>query len=381
MDSANLKTQLSAPSRFGTLAWIKSEWFSLVIFLVLAAFPFLYALITGTSVVSGPSRFWQGQLIAFFIMAVYAMSYDLLIGFTGILSFGHAAFFGGGAYAMALWLTHATPAIASRYRIDLPGGTNITLEILFVAGVLLVIVISILLGLLFSAASARVKGRVYFAMVSLAIAESLHILSKATDFVKWTGADDGLHGVPVPVWINPTQNRLLFYFVALAFVVLMYLLARRVVNSPAGRVFVAVRDNESRVRMIGYNPGVFRTLAFVTSSVIAGLAGGLYSMWTMSATPSMTSAVTTINALIMTILGGIGTLTGPLLGAGLMQVFSQFFYQWFGPRWPLVFGLIFILLVLFLPYGVIGTWQQKRLGWKQGWTRLLKRFLGGTGQS
>ena len=84
----------------------------------------------------------------------------------------------------------------------------------------------------------------------------------------------------------------------------------------------------------------------------------------------MTSAVTTINALIMTILGGIGTLIGPILGAGLMQIVGQFFYQWFGARWPLVFGLIFIALVLFLPYGVVGTYRLKRLEWKQGWQRL-----------
>jgi ABC-type branched-subunit amino acid transport system permease subunit len=224
------------------------------------------------------------------------MSYDLLFGYTGILSFGHAAFFGGGAYAMALWLTHAVPSIASRYRISLPGGANITIEILFIIGVLLVIVVSILLGLLFSAASARVKG-VYFAMVSLAVAESL----------------------------------------------------------------------------------VYRMVAFVTASVIAGLAGGLFSLWTMSATPSMTSAIMTINALIMTILGGIGTLTGPLLGAGLMQVFSQFFYQWFGPRWPLVFGLIFILLVLFLPYGIIGTWRQKSGDLKAARQRLWGMLFGGKG--
>jgi len=137
------------------------------------------------------------------------------------------------------------------------------------------------------------------------------------------------------------------------------------VDSPAGRVFVAIRENESRVRMIGFNPVVFRSIAFMTAAIIAGLAGALFSLWNMSATPTMTGAIMTINALIMTILGGIGTLIGPILGAGLMQIVGQFFYQWFGPRWPLVFGLIFIALVIFLPYGVIGTWQQKQHAVKQ----------------
>jgi branched-chain amino acid transport system permease protein len=190
-----------------------------------------------------------------------------------------------------------------------------------------------------------------------------------TDFVKWTGADEGLHGIPVPLWLNPTQHRLRFYFVALIFLLVMFFFLRRVVNSPTGRVFVAVRENESRTRMIGYNPGTYRTLAFVIAAISAGLAGALFSLWNMGATPTMTSALTTINALIMVILGGIGTLVGAILGAGLMQILGQFLYEWFGARWPLVFGLLFIALVLFLPYGIVGTYRLRSASWKTGWAR------------
>jgi len=283
--------------------WIKHQWARLLFLIALFLFPFVFSWLAGSPIDAGPPKFWQGQLIVIFVMAVYAMSYDLLIGYTGILTFGHAAFFGGGAYAMALFLTHVAPDIVANYRITLPGGANITEGLLLVVGVSLALVVTILLGLLFSAVSARVKGH-YFAMITLAMAEALYIFSKATDFVEWTGADEGLHGVPVPAWINPTQFRLRFYFVALIFAILMYLVTRRIVNSPTGRVFIALRENESRVRMIGYNPAVYRALAFVTSAVIAGLAGALYSLWTMSATPTMTGVNTTINALLMTILGG-----------------------------------------------------------------------------
>lgn len=351
---------------------LRSQWPGLAVLAVLVLFPFIYGVIAGGGASSGPARYWQGQLIAVFILAVYAMSYDLLMGYTGILSFGHAAFFGGGAYTISLWLTHAMPRIAGKT----PGGT--TEAGLFLLGVVLVVVVSALLGLLFSTVSIRVKG-VYFAMITLAIAEAIFILSKATDFVQWTGADEGLHGIPVPAWLNPTQFRTRFYYIALAFMVLMYLLLRRIVNSPTGRVFVAIRENESRARMIGYNPAVYRTVAFVISAVVAGLAGAFFSLWNLSATPSMTSAVTTINALIMTILGGIGTLVGPMLGAGLMQAFSQFFYQWFGARWPLMFGIVFILLVMFLPYGIVGTWQMRRYDLQQGWRRLFQPLRGETG--
>lgn len=351
-------------------AWLKQGWSALLLLVGLILFPFAFSWLTGSTVHAGPPKFWQGQMVLVFIMAVYAMSYDLLMGYVGILSFGHAAFFGGGAYATALFMAHVAPDILSQYRITFIGGLDITEPLMLLAAGLIAIAVSILLGLLFSVVSARVSG-VYFAMITLAIGEAIHILSKATDFVEWTGADQGLHGVPAPEWINPTHYRLRFYFVTLAFAVLMYLVARRVVNSPTGRVFVALRENESRARMIGYNPAVYRTLAFVISAIIAGLAGSVFSLWTSSATPTMTGSNTTIDALIMTILGGTGTLIGPMLGAALMEISGHFFYQWFGARWPLVFGLIFIALVMFLPYGIVGTWRRRAPQIKKGWRQLI----------
>lgn len=351
---------------------LQHSYGALLLLAALILFPFVFARVAGTSVSEGPAKYWQGQLITVFIMAIFAMSYDLLLGYTGILTFGHAAFFGGGAYTMALFLTHVAPGLVKTYRVSLPGGLDITEPSVFALAVLLVVGVSLALGLLFSIVSVRVKG-VYFAIITLAMAEAIHILSKATDFVKWTGADEGLHGVPVPAWINPTQYRLRFYFIALAFAVVMYWFARRVVQSPTGRVFVAIRENESRARMIGYNPALFRTIAFVVSALIAGLAGALFAVWTVSATPSMTSAVTTVNALIMTILGGMGTLVGPMIGAAVLEFFGQFLYQWFGARWPLVFGIIFIVLVMFLPYGIVGTWRLRSSQWKRRWSLRRQR--------
>lgn len=354
--------------------WIKSHWPMLAMLGVFIIFPFAFGWITGSSPTLGPSKYWQGQLITFFILAVYAMSYDLLFGYTGILSFGHAAFYGGGAYTMALFYKHFVPKILAEGNFHIQiGSINFTEGLLFIFAIVLVILVTILLGLVFSMVSVRVKG-VYFAMITLAMAEAVYILSKATDFVKWTGADEGLHGVPVPEWINPNSHRLQFYFIALIFLVVMYLVMKRIVQSPTGKVMVAVRENENRVRMIGYNPGTYRSVAFLVSGVIAGLAGGLTALWNLGATPNMTAAITTINALIITILGGMGTLIGPIIGAGIMQLIGQFFYQWFGPRWPLVFGILFIVLVMFLPYGIVGTYRLKKFAWKQGWQRFIDLF-------
>jgi branched-chain amino acid transport system permease protein len=357
-------------------AGMKRDAGMLVMLVVFIAFPFVFSWLSGDATTAGISKYWQGQLIAFFILAVYAMSYDLLIGYSGILSFGHAAFFGGGAYAMAIFYKHVVPGWLAdgKFHIQI-GSLDLTQLVIFLIAMLLVAVVVILIGLLFTIVSVRVKG-VYFAMITLAMANALYILSKATDFVKWTGADEGLHGVPFPDWMNPNTHRLTFYFITLGFLVVMYLVMRRVVNSPTGRVMVAIRDNEDRVSMIGYNPAVYRSAAFLISGLVAGLAGAMNAVWNLGATPNMASALTTINALIITILGGMGTLIGPILGSGIWQLISLFFYDWFGARWPLVFGLLFIVLVIFLPYGVVGTYRLRRLEIRAGWKRLLGLLTG-----
>lgn len=139
-----------------------------IIFVVLAfAFPFIFSLLGQTSLTEGINKFWQGQLINFFIMAVFAMSYDLLIGYAGMLSFGHAASFGGGAYTVALLLTHVAPGILKSYQIFI-GNLNITEIVILIMCFLAAILVSILIGLLFSVSAMRVKGA-YFAMLTLAL--------------------------------------------------------------------------------------------------------------------------------------------------------------------------------------------------------------------
>jgi len=149
---------------------------------------------------------------------------------------------------------------------------------------------------------------------------------------------------------------------------------KRFVNSPTGHVIIAIRENEDRIRMIGYNPVIYRTIAFVVASIFAGFAGALYSIWNISASPTMLSVVTTVNALIMAIIGGMGTLVGPIFGAAVSQVIQQFFYTWFGARWPLVFGLLFIVIVMFVPYGIVGTYRLHAADIRQGRERLVKLF-------
>jgi len=155
-------------------------------------------------------------------------------------------------------------------------------------------VLTALQGLVIGALSLQVKG-VYFAMVTLAFAEMFFILSEATDFKDWTGAEDGLHGVPVPAYLSPTHERLRFYYFALAFMLLMYVLAHRLVNSPTGRVIIAIRENERRAAMLGYNTFVYKLIAVAFSGVLAGLAGGFNALWNLNASPTVMSVGTTVD--------------------------------------------------------------------------------------
>ncbi len=320
----------------------------------LIAFPYLAALLTGASVSEGGSKFWQSLLIEVFIMAIYAMSYDILMGYTGILSFGHAMFFGTAAYAAGIAIKH----------FHWPFGW----------AVVLVLCTAIVQGLIVGVVSLRVKG-VYFAMVTLAFAEFFAILASGADLRAYTGAEDGLHGMAVPAFIDPTSQRLRFYYLALAVLVLAFLALRRIVNSPTGRVFVAIRENEARAQMLGYNTIIYKLIAIAVAGLMAALAGLLQVMLNSSATPSLLGVNLTIDALLMTIIGGVGTLIGPALGAAVLQLLGYWLSNVFGQAALLVIGLIYILLVLFVPYGIVGAWQQRglrRAAWRDGWRRLLK---------
>ncbi len=317
---------LPTAARPGALAWARREWLPLAILALLVIAP---PLIPG-----GLGRFFQGQLIAVFILAIYAMSYDLLMGYTGIISFGHALFFGAGAYLTADALEHGWLPFAA-----------IPLAVALLAAGL-----ALLLGLL----SLRVKG-VYFSMVTLAFAEIAHIIVRGTDRL---GLENGMFGLEVPAWIDPNSQRLTFYFVALGLLALAYTLLRAVAASPAGHVFAAIRENEGRAQALGYNTLRYKLAALVISGMLAALAGWLSALFYLSASPTSLSVGTTINGLLIVIIGGVGTLIGPALGAALYTLIGYVLQNMF-TQWQLIFGVVYVLLVLFLPRGLAGLWRKR----------------------
>jgi branched-chain amino acid transport system permease protein len=340
------------------VGWLKSNLVLLVIVIILVALPFVIALANGDSIgdvltnESGNSKFIQGLLIEVFILAVFAISYDLVLGITGLISFGHAMFFAVGAYLTGVLLKSF-------------GWT-------LLPTILAVIVAGVVQALLFSIVLPRVKG-ITFALVTLGMASVFDIIIGTRELAPYTGADVGLQGIPRPEVLDPLA-RLRFYFIALAFTVLIYLLSRRFVDSPTGRVCIAIHNNEGRARMLGFNTFYFKLAALTVASITAALAGLLNALYKPIVSPEIASMGYTVDALLIILIGGMGTLSGAMVGAALYRLLDFYLFKWFGEAAGFMLGAIYVIFVLFVPYGIVGTWKLRGLHWRQGWQDLLQRF-------
>lgn len=287
------------------------------------------------------------------IFAALVASYDVLIGYTGIVSFGHAMFFGFGAYGVAL-------AVG---RLGTPTYGHLALG--FAAAVSVSAVVAIVIG----AFSLRVKA-IFFAMITLAFAEFALIL--AVQASAFTGGEDGIS----PRFPGVLGSRAVTYYVVLAIALVLFALMSRFVHSPLGRILQAIRDNELRAEALGFRTFVFQSAASAFGSVVATILGGCYAMWVGYVNPESTLGIhIMLDILLMVIIGGIGTLYGGLIGAaflltaqttlpGLRAVGAALFpgsewVQRLTERWPLYFGVLFVLVVFFFPRGVIGTVRER----------------------
>jgi branched-chain amino acid transport system permease protein len=330
--------------------------------LLLIAVPFLLAWSTDSSVcLRGKAFFWQSIFVDVFILAILAISYNLMFGFAGVVSFGHAAFFGTGAYTVGLLMRH--------------------LEWPWWAAMLAALVGGVLIALIKGVVGLRIRG-LYFALFTLAFAEVFHLLAGNRILVRLTGAEDGFT-FAVPDWLNMTQNRLFYYYVSLLALIFAFLLVRRLMQSPTGRILMALRDNEERAQMLGYNTFYAKLIAIVIAGTMASGAGVLRALALKGASPNVLSLDFTINPLLMMIIGGQGTFAGPVIGAFGLRLTEQIlrdtivtaggFTVNIGERWALILGTIFIISVMVFPYGIVGTWYKKELNTLQGWRRLLRR--------
>lgn len=333
----------------------------LITILALSFLPFVVGLFEGASPAEvwlnqgGTAKFMEGLAIEIFILAIFALSYDLLFGITGFLSLGHSMFFATGAYLAGILLKN----------FSLPLGVT------FLWVLLAAIVNAILFGLVLP----RVKG-ITFALVTLGIASAFHILIMSRELGDFTGADVGLQGVPIPAFISPATERLRFYFIALALVIFFFLVYKRFVSSPVGRVCVAIRENEDRALMLGYNTFLFKLAALTLSSLTASVAGIVHLLYQPIVSPNTAGLGYTIMALLVVLIGGVGTLNGALIGAVVYRLLDFGLRRYLGEIASFVNGAIYILIVLFLPYGIVGTWRLRSFNIRKGWERLLSYFSG-----
>ena len=307
----------------------------------------LYALLLVALVVAPFVGVYPVFMMKLLCYALFASAFNLLLGYTGLLSFGHAAFFGFSAY------------IAGYCMRDM----GLTPELGLIAGTLT----GALLGWIFGALAIRRQG-IYFAMITLALAQMVYFVCLQ---VKFTGGEDGLQGVPRGKLFDllPLENDLTMYYLALVIAVAAFALIARVIHSPFGQVLKGIKENEPRALSLGYEVNRFKLLAFVISAALSGLAGSLKTLSLGFATLTDVHWSTSGAVILMVLLGGVGTRSGPMVGAALVVLLEDKIgdlgrllagitrIDWFntlGESVTIVTGLMFVVCVLTFRRGVMG---------------------------
>ena len=321
----------------------RSRWLTVVLLLILiglAVAPFAFP---------GAKSLNVAAKICVFI--VLAASFDLLLGYTGIVSFAHTMFFGIGAYGVAIALT--------RMGTNGWGGGWEAVAVGVVCALALAILLAVLIGLF----SLRVR-TIFFAMITLAVASAFAVLASQLSDI--TGGEDGLN-YRLPTALRPAfrllegvNGRVLDYYLVYAVSLAVVLALLRIVNSPFGSVLMAIRENPFRAEAIGYRTVVYRTLASCIAAAAAALAGALLALWSSSVTPDTSlSFDIMVDILLMVVIGGMGTMYGAAIGAVLLVLAQNYLQNLVGDRWLLWLGVAFILCVYFFPTGIVGRLRRK----------------------
>jgi len=312
---------------------IRNEGVPVAIFAAIAlTMPLWFPLIGG----------YSGLDTKILIFVIFVLGFDLLLGFTGYLSFGHAAFFGTSAYTTGLTLLHYSPEIIPAMAMS----------------VLVTFVLALFMGLLLT----RRTG-MYFAILTLAFASMLYRAALSI-FSDWTGGDNGLTGLPTPELFGvPLQGTRVFLLVA-AFAIVGFWIALRIARSPFGLMLRAIKSNQQRLAYTGIDVSLYKLGGFIVSALYGGVAGSLmviyepyvathFLHWTMSG-----------EVVIMAVIGGVGTLVGPMIGAGFMMYFENVASVWLGEQWLLVLGVVFVVIMMFLPGGFMEGGRRVRAWWR-----------------
>ncbi len=287
-----------------------------------------------------PQLVYPVFLMKVLCFALFACAFNLLLGYVGLLSFGHAAFFGSASYITA-------------YSVK-------ALNFSPVIGILLGVAVSSLLGLVIGWLAIRRSG-IYFAMITLGFAQVVYFLSLQLQF---TGGEDGIQGVPrgtLVGLIDLKDTMSMYYFVLVIFLCGFWLIYRTI-NSPFGQVLKAIRENEPRARSLGYDTDKYKLMAFVISAALSGMAGGTKSLVFQLASLTDVSWHMSGEVVLMTLLGGMGTVLGPAVGALLVVTLNNYLAG-FGSWVTIIIGVIFVSCVLAFRKGIVGEILEKFRSW------------------
>jgi len=303
----------------------RQNWVLIAVLVLLALVP-----LTG-------SRYYVFLLTDVLIFGLFAVSLNLLLGYTGLVSFGQAAYFGIGAYAYALLIKKAGLTFGVAFALTGLSGAAAALIIGFFC--------------------VRLT-KIYFAMLTLAFSQIVWAI-----IFKWnslTGGDTGIYGIDFPEFIGSKTK---FYYFTLIVVVVSVFLLRRIVNSPFGRILTTIRDNPERTESIGINVKLFQLLAFIISGFFSAISGGLFAIFNHSIFPDFCYWPISAEVLIMTLLGGMYSFFGPMVGAGVL-LYLRLEVTSYTQYWPFILGSILVLLLFFFPGGIVGFFQDQIKRWR-----------------
>ena len=277
------------------------------------------------------SAYIQSMVIKILVFGIFALSLNILWGYTGLFSLGHAAYFGVAGYTSGILLVNLG---IKNFWITAP------------AGVLTAVVFAAILAV----PALRMSGA-YFLMVTLAMGEL--IFSVAEKWRSVTHGGDGLVGISLPnLHLGFTMNNLYFYYLVFIFFIVCGFLIYRIVNSPFGDALQGIRENEPRMRSLGYNTWLYKYMAFVVGGLFAGVAGVLFGHFTGIMAPGHIGIMTSTLVMLMVILGGSSVIFGPVLGAAIVLILEHVASIYAPERWPLILGAVFVMAVMFLRGGI-----------------------------
>ena len=290
------------------------------------------------------SSFWVNLATQALIFGLFALSINLISGYGGMVTLGHAGLLGVAAYGLGILTVNSGWALGPALLAALAAAT--------------------VAAAIFGVLAVRTRGT-YFVMITLA--EGMIVWGIAARWQELTGGENGITGIPKPGF---TPDYWQYYYLVLAVILVCVLLVGLLVRSPFGLSLKGIRESEDRLAPLGYNVMLHKLLAFTISGTLAGAAGLLIAMYNSFIGPSQVFFLASASGLLMAILGGIGTLAGAFVGASVV-VFIQNYLSSYVERWQTILGVVFVLVILFAPDGIVGTWRRKV------WIPLLRRIGGG----